>query len=176
MKLDLSRFRRPVEHVARTFASDALPAAPDGAFAVVAPVELAMDVHRDRDRFRLAGTVATALELACSRCVEPYRLPVAARFDQRYVPAAEAEAERDGQVADEDVETSAYRDDEIDVHALLQEQFYLALPMKPLCRDDCRGLCPRCGTNLNEEACGCGAAWEDPRLAPLRGLGKTRDA
>jgi uncharacterized protein len=48
--------------------------------------------------------------------------------------------------------------------------------MKPLCRDDCRGLCAQCGTNLNEGACECDGAMEDPRLAPLRELGKTRDA
>jgi uncharacterized protein len=176
MKLDLTRFRRPVDHVARTFAPGDLPAAEDGAFVVVAPVVLAMDVHKDRDRFRLVGGVSTELEVACSRCLEPYRMPVDARFDLRYVPEADAEATGDREVADEDVDTTVYRDDEIDVHAVLQEQFYLALPMKPLCRDTCRGLCTQCGTNLNEGACACDGAWEDPRLAPLRGLGKTRDA
>jgi uncharacterized protein len=52
----------------------------------------------------------------------------------------------------------------------MREQMYLALPMKPLCRDDCRGLCPTCGANLNLAACGCKNEWEDPRLAVLRKL------
>jgi uncharacterized protein len=55
---------------------------------------------------------------------------------------------------------------------LLREQFYLALPMKPLCREDCKGLCPQCGTNLNTGSCECGPALEDPRLAPLKQLKK----
>jgi uncharacterized protein len=71
---------------------------------------------------------------------------------------------------DEDVDISYYRDDRIDLNELLREQFYLALPMKPLCRDDCKGLCPQCGTNLNTGACSCATQWEDPRLAPLKGL------
>ncbi|HEX9765259.1 MAG TPA: DUF177 domain-containing protein [Nitriliruptorales bacterium] len=176
MKLDLTRFQRPVDHVARTFAPDEMPAATDGAFRVVAPVALTMDVHRERSRFRLVGGVTTGLELACSRCLEPYGLPVEARFDLRYMPEPDAATTGDHEVADGDVDTSVYTDDEIDVHALLQEQFYLALPMKPLCQDGCRGLCVQCGTNLNEGTCECSGAWEDPRLAPLRELGRTRDA
>jgi uncharacterized protein len=73
-------------------------------------------------------------------------------------------------VQDEDLETSYYRGDQIDLKELLREQFYLALPMKPLCREDCHGLCPQCGTNLNTGTCACTPVWEDPRLAPLKGL------
>jgi uncharacterized protein len=52
----------------------------------------------------------------------------------------------------------------------MHEQFYLSLPMKPLCRQDCRGLCTVCGTNLNRETCDCKRDWEDPRLDVLRKL------
>ena len=52
----------------------------------------------------------------------------------------------------------------------MREQLYLALPMKPLCREDCRGLCAECGANLNLTTCGCARRWEDPRLAGLRAL------
>ena len=52
----------------------------------------------------------------------------------------------------------------------MREQFYLALPMKPLCREDCKGLCPQCGTNLNTGTCECRPEWEDPRLAALKAL------
>jgi uncharacterized protein len=54
----------------------------------------------------------------------------------------------------------------------MREQFYLSLPMKPLCRADCRGLCPSCGTNLNRGACDCRAGWEDTRFAALKALTK----
>ncbi len=80
--------------------------------------------------------------------------------------------EPERELQDEDVETSYYENDTIDLNELLREQFYLALPMKPLCADGCRGLCPQCGTNLNTGRCDCAPAWEDPRLAPLKALVK----
>jgi len=79
------------------------------------------------------------------------------------------------EVAEEDLDTSVYRDDQIDLNEVLREQFYLALPMKPLCREDCAGLCPQCGTNRNTGTCSCATEDVDPRLAPLRGLKQVAD-
>ena len=169
MKLDLAKIRQPQSRYDRTFAPSEIQMA-DDAYQVVAPVELGFDIHKDQDKFRLVGTVRTELELACSRCLEPFRLPVDATFDQRYLPQPEQATDEENEVAEEDLETSFYRDEEIDLTQLLREQFYLALPMKPLCGEDCKGLCPQCGTNLNTGTCDCAPAWEDPRLAPLKQL------
>ena len=167
--LDLTRYRRPLESFQRTFAPQEV-GEEDDAYRVVAPVDLAFEVNKDKDRFRLVGTARTELELACSRCLDPFRLVVNAPFDIRYLPASEASAEPEREVEEEDLETSYYRDDQIDLNELLREQFYLALPMKPLCQEACKGLCPQCGTNLNAGECDCAPAWEDPRLAALRQL------
>jgi DUF177 domain-containing protein len=168
MQLDLSRLRRQQEHFERTF--QPLEISEEDLYRLVAPVHLDMQIHKDKDRFRLVGTVRTELELLCSRCLEPFRMPVVLDFDQRYVPQSDASAEMETEVAEEDLETSFYRNNQIDLDVLLREQFYLALPMKPLCHDDCRGLCAQCGTNLNSGSCHCGPGWEDPRLSALRGL------
>jgi len=61
-------------------------------------------------------------------------------------------------------------DGKADLVQLVSEQIYLALPLKPLCREGCKGLCPHCGVNRNEESCDCKEAWIDPRLAPLQQL------
>lgn len=175
MQLDLTRYRQPLHHFVRTFQPEEV-ADPGDAYRVVAPVDLAFDIHKDKDMFRLVGSVVSTLELACSRCLETMTLPVAVQFDLRYLPVARAEAEAEREVDAEDLETSYYRNDEIDLNELLREQFYLALPMKPLCREDCRGLCSQCGTNLNTGACDCAPVWDDPRLAPLKGLGKRRES
>jgi len=74
------------------------------------------------------------------------------------------------ELEDDDVSMTFYRDEEIDLSELLREQFYLVLPMKPLCRPDCKGLCSQCGVNLNIETCQCSVQWEDPRLAGLKAL------
>ncbi len=169
MLLDLTRYRRPLESFQRTFQPQDVGER-DDLYRVVAPVDLAFEIHKDKDKFRLVGTATTELELDCSRCLEPFRLAVDAPFDIRYLPASEASTEPEREVEDEDLETSYYRDDQIDLNELLREQFYLALPMKPLCQEACKGLCAHCGTNLNAGQCDCAPAWEDPRLATLRQL------
>ena len=173
MQLDLTRYREPLGHFSRTFTPEEVAQEGD-AYRIVAPVELDFDVHKDKEKFRLEGTVRTQLELMCSRCLEPYRMPVDASFDLRFLPATEMPTEEERELEDEDVDISYYRDDQIDLNELLREQFYLALPMKPLCTEDCKGLCPQCGTNLNTGTCSCEAVWEDPRLAPLKGLARPR--
>jgi len=141
-------------------------------FTLVAPVDLSFDISQDKDKFRLVGQVQTTLELPCSRCLESYTLPVNAAFDLRYHPRTENSGEGEREVEEDDLTTAFYDNEEIDLGQLMHEQFYLALPMKPLCKDNCRGLCPECGTNLNRGTCACPRAWEDPRLAVLRKLKK----
>ena len=169
MNLDLTRYRQPVTHFARMFQPDEVGGDAD-AYQIVEPVDLEFDIHKDKDKFRLLGRVRAQLELTCSRCIEAYRFPIDAEFDQRYLPASAVSADAETEVGDDDLETSYYSDDQIDLNELMREQFYLALPMKPLCREDCGGLCSQCGTNLNTGTCDCAPVWEDPRLAALRNL------
>ncbi|MBI4264779.1 MAG: DUF177 domain-containing protein [Acidobacteria bacterium] len=171
MQLDLTRYRQPVTTFARTFQPEEIGDEGE-AYRVAAPVDLAFEIHKDKDRFRLVGTVRTSLELACSRCLDPFVLKVDAPFDLRFLPASKIATEAEREVAEEDLETSYYRDDQIDLNDVLREQWYLALPMKPLCQEACRGLCPQCGTNLNTGSCACAPVWEDPRLAPLKQVKK----
>jgi uncharacterized protein len=171
MLLDLTRYRQPHAHFSRTFQPDEV-AQPGDAYRIVAPIVVDFDIHKDKERFRLVGTARSELELPCSRCLEPFRLPVDAPFDLRFLPATEMATQGEREVQEEDFEISYYRDDQIDLNELLREQFYLALPMKPLCSEGCKGLCAQCGVNLNTATCACEPAWEDPRLAALKGLVK----
>ena len=168
MILDLSHIRQPETEVSRRYEPQAF-AGRANQFQVVAPVTLDLRVHKDRARFRLVGTVATELELSCSRCLESFRLPVDAAFDVRYLPQSENTGE-EREIEDDDLTDAFYRDETIDLGQLMEEQFYLALPMKPLCREACKGLCPGCGTNWNDASCECQVRWEDPRLAGLKAL------
>ena len=85
LQLDLTRYRQPLGHFARTFPPHEVGGDVDG-YQIVAPVELEFDVHKDKDKFRLVGRVRTELELSCSRCLEPYRFPIDAVFlDKRLV-------------------------------------------------------------------------------------------
>jgi uncharacterized protein len=169
MQLDLTRYHQGLNPFARVF--QPAEAGQDGeAYRVVEPVQVNIDIHKDKERFRLVGSVRTRLELSCSRCLEPFTMPIDSTFDLRYLPVGTESVDRDREVSEDDLDASVYREDEIDLNELLREQFYLALPMKPLCRDDCAGLCPQCGTNRNTATCACAPQWEDPRLAPLKRL------
>jgi uncharacterized protein len=140
-------------------------------------VELVLDVTRLGDKaFGLSGRARTKLQVECSRCVEPFDVPVDAVFDLRYLPQSENAGGGEIEVGEDDLATAFYRDGMVDLIELVREQFVLALPMKPLCEEACKGLCPECGTNLNKTQCDCAPKWEDPRLAPLKSLlSKTKE-
>jgi uncharacterized protein len=178
MRLDLPHIRQPETAFHQQYDPSAFVQG-DEDYRVTAPVSLDFTVHKDQDRFRLVGTVTTALELRCSRCLEPFALPVNAAFDLRYLPEGAGYDEKlpafdgpeeDVKLEDDDVSMTFYRGEEIDLLELLREQFYLVLPMKPLCTELCKGLCVQCGANLNFETCQCSVQWEDPRLAGLKAL------
>ena len=169
MKLDVRRFRGETDHLSRRFEPAGFPFE-DEDVRLAAPVEFDADVRKDGPRVRLKGRVRTMLEAPCSRCLEPFSVPVDAPFDLLFLPAVENSGDDEQAVTDDDIGVSYYRDDEIDLLDVMREQFYLALPMKPLCREDCQGLCPVCGTNRNRESCNCQTGWVDPRMAPLKKL------
>ena len=179
MRLELTQFRQPETEFQRVFQPAEL-ASGDEEYRVTAAVDLRMMIHKDQDRFRLVGTVKTQLELICSRCLEPFVLLIDRAFDLRFLPAGTAEPATDVddeeiEVEDDDVSLTFYRDEQIDLNELLREQFYLAIPMKPLCFPACKGICPQCGTNRNTAPCDCNPQWEDPRLAGLKTLLKRND-
>jgi uncharacterized protein len=169
MLLSLSRIRTTEERYEKVFGPEAFTDDRD-TFQVIGPVSLAFDIFKDKAQFRLVGAVQTTLELPCGRCLEPFALPVNAAFDLRYQPHALNTGEGEREIEEDDLTTAFYENETIDLGQLMREQFYLSLPMKPLCRGDCLGLCAVCGANLNRGTCGCKHEWEDPRLAVLRTL------
>ena len=128
--------------------------------------------HADDASFRLKGSMSAAVELECGRCLEPFRLDLEEALDLLFLPSSAntGPSAEEHELKDEDLAVSFYRDDEIDLSQLIREQLYLALPMKPICRADCAGLCPACGANLNLTRCDCARETVDPRLASLKAL------
>ncbi|BAS27457.1 YceD family protein [Limnochorda pilosa] len=133
------------------------------------------------DGILVSGRIQVGLTMLCSRCLAPYPLEVEAGFQEEFVPRTrsrerdEVEERGPGSPA----RLSTFEDDDgveffdghrIDLGPLVREQLLMALPMKALCREDCRGLCPVCGQNLNAAPCGCQVDETDPRLAVLGDL------
>jgi uncharacterized protein len=171
--LDVGQMRDPEARIERTFAAGVLPT-DQSICRVTAPVALSVVVRKDRMQFRLAGRLKTSIELTCSRCLDNYELAVDEPFDVLYLPHTPAGPGEERMVEDDDLSTAFYEDNVIDLGQLMQEQCYLAVPMKPLCKEECLGLCPECGTNFNIASCECRQTWVDPRLAVLDQLRKDK--
>lgn len=169
MLLDLSHMRGARDRFDRSYPPSAFES-PAEDYRIAQPVKVAFDIFKNNREIRLVGQVSTVLELSCGRCLEPFAFPVELPFDLLYLPHSENVGEGEKEIEEDDLTTAFYRDDVIDLGQLMKEQFYLALPMKPLCQEGCRGLCPQCGINLNQSTCTCVSSWVDPRLEALRSL------
>ena len=169
LALNLAKIRDAHERFEQVYAPEQVAAEGD-TFRIAAPVRLAFDIYKDKDQFHLVGRVQTTLELGCSRCLDPFTWPVDAAFDLRYQPHTQNSGEGEREIEEDDLTTAFYENETIDLGQLMREQFYLVLPMKPLCGDGCKGLCPTCGINWNKGTCDCANRWEDPRFAALKAL------
>ena len=118
------------------------------------------------------GRLTGGLETGCSRCTAPTRLQLNVGFDLTFVPAKDdAKQQHAGgerEIQEGEAETVSYIDEEIDLEPILREQLILALPYAPLCREACKGLCGRCGNDLNEGPCSCPVEAPEPEVKPDR--------
>lgn len=120
-------------------------------------------VVRVREGLLVQGIVKSQLSLECVRCLESFVLPITLELEEIFrLPGAGASIP--------DVFYVVGDDGWLDLAPLLREDAWVAIPMKPLCDADCKGLCPQCGANLNIESCTCESAGIDPRLALLKDL------
>ena len=130
-------------------------------------------VKIDGDAYRLRGRVHVGVVVPCSRCLESFETEISEKLDLMYLPESRnvaPEGEVDRGLGDDEISVSFYRDHQIDLAHMVLEQIVLALPMKPVCTEDCRGLCPECGSNRNVEPCACVRDDVDPRWDSLKSL------
>ncbi|MBM4255750.1 MAG: DUF177 domain-containing protein [Deltaproteobacteria bacterium] len=140
----------------------------DGDYRFAAPMQVALCHFRSGDDLWFSGTLRSELVGQCGRCLEEYPLPLHREFSLMLSP--NRDLEREQELTADELSASFYNEEEVDLSALVHEETLLALPSRPLCRDDCRGLCSQCGINLNVESCECRPVWKDPRLAVLSNL------
>jgi uncharacterized protein len=143
------------------------------------PFEVALRAHLMGEDLYLEGAITGALDVECSRCLTCYRHALHQTFRLVLEPAGSrvpadpegaAALARDGWCLEEEIEAGWYRGSELDLGAFLHEIVALELPVKPLCREDCAGLCPRCGADLNNDPCECAEVPADSPFAALAAL------
>lgn len=124
-------------------------------------------VSRSGDTIYIRGRLAGRIRQACDRCLEQADVAIGGDFVYTLVPE-KAETAEERELTAEELETSYYRGDFIDLAPLICEEIVLQVPMKILCSEQCKGLCPNCGVNLNTGSCNCRREMTDERLAALK--------
>ena len=147
----------------------ALGLGPIREYRLEGPVSVALTYYRAGTELFFRGEFTAATVGTCARCAEEFVAPSGRPFRYVLAPRSIGDDVNAGLRA-EDLEFSLYDGEEVDLTPLIREQMILALPTRPLCQEDCRGLCPRCGANLNEGDCGCNLETGDARLSVLRSI------
>lgn len=138
-------------------------------FKAGGPIAVDLSYYRAGMELFFEGSLRASIVASCARCAEEFDIPLTRPF--RFVLAPRAAVDDgDGRLRSEDLEFSLYDGDEVDLAPLVTEQLILGLPSRALCAEECRGLCPQCGTNLNVQRCDCETLPANPRFAALRGL------
>lgn len=119
---------------------------------------------------RLRGHFAGRFEVPCARCVEPVAIPIEADFDLIFRPIGVDAGPQERAISAGETEIGYYQKDSLLLEDVLREQVLLSLPVRTLCKPDCKGLCPRCGQNRNSQPCSCNEGPSDPRWEALAGL------
>lgn len=128
--------------------------------------------HQNVEDIRLVGDVKTVLEFNCARCLDPVSLPVEKSFDLIYRPLGVDRRVEEVGISEAETEIGYYQGEGLLLEDALREQVLLATPVRALCREDCKGLCPHCGLNLNLEQCHCEPHLSDPRWDALQEIKK----
>jgi uncharacterized protein len=141
----------------------------------VAPLRARLRIDRQGTEVIVSGDVLSDVELECSRCLKPYVVRGRTPVSVVYRPAEGLGREDRYELKGDELETAFYRGDILDTDDVLTEQVLLSLPMKPLCSQDCKGICPRCGIDRNVETCRCDLVERDPRFDKLKELLKGKE-
>ncbi|MGD0345515.1 MAG: DUF177 domain-containing protein [Terracidiphilus sp.] len=119
---------------------------------------------------RLRGRFGGSFQVPCARCIEPVEIPLAGEFDLIFRPLGADRDVPERSITASETEIGYYQKDSLLLEDVLREQVLLSLPVRTLCKPDCKGLCPHCGANRNLQPCSCEEGPKDPRWEALTGL------
>jgi uncharacterized protein len=130
-------------------------------------IDIACTARRMKENVFIEGTAATAIDMSCCRCLEMIRLPIRSSFRYTFTPPP-PRSQDEVELNALDLDFAYYEGDVIDLDMVIFEQIMLQIPIKPLCAESCRGLCPHCGIDLNTTSCDCRGEVLDERLTALK--------
>jgi len=169
MRIELERLEELGGKFSRVYEIDELPL-DDTELRLLEPAEVRGRIRREGEEVELRGELRTKLEAACSRCLKPVVVPINARFAERFVPAVSWRAEEQHELLEVDLNLAVFDGEAIELDDLVREEILLDLPGHVLCSDDCKGLCPICGSDKNLASCDCDSREIDSRWEKLENL------
>jgi uncharacterized protein len=137
---------------------------------ILSPIRAQIRIEKVGTEVIIKGKLIVNVKLQCSRCLKDFLSDLYIPIDVVYHPVEELKGEDTHEIKGEELDMDFYSGEEMDLLALLKEQIVLNLPMKPLCSDSCKGICIKCGADLNVEKCTCIKSDVDPRLEVLKKL------
>ena len=142
----------------------------DPALEFSGPREIKASVHLERHGFDILvrGHLEGSVQVSCSRCLTWFSHPVEADFDLLLAPSPEPVGKEEEELSKADLDVDFYSGETVNLENILREQILLTLPLKPLCAEACRGICSRCGADLNQETCQCAAEGSYSPFAVLK--------
>jgi uncharacterized protein len=132
-------------------------------FTPLSPIDVKLEAHAAGGLIVVTGELACKIRMQCSRCLDPIEDTLRIPFEEHFRVVQDADAE-----TNEDDDAVPVTDERLDLDPYLADEILVQLPFAPICKEDCKGLCPECGTNRNESSCGCRTVKIDPRLASLQ--------
>uniref|UniRef100_A0A7V6DQL1 DUF177 domain-containing protein n=1 Tax=Desulfobacca acetoxidans TaxID=60893 RepID=A0A7V6DQL1_9BACT len=143
---------------------------PDLEFSAPGTLNVRVHLERHGHDILVRGHLDGMLSLMCSRCLVSFDYPVAADFDLLLAPAPGQAGPADEELTKADLDRDFYSGETVNLESIVREQVLLTLPLKPLCAEACKGLCPRCGADLNQETCQCPAEESTSPLAIVKNI------
>lgn len=137
---------------------------------VVGPVQMKGTVVKSAGGIEISGRLTGSVQIECDRCLEPVERPFDIELDLEFAPKQQIEGDANLELHASDMKLDEMDGSEIDLAEIAREQILLDLPQQFFCKDDCKGLCEKCGTNLNLKDCDCEDDEIDPRWAALKDL------
>ena len=150
--------------------TDELTLDDDAGVRLAGPVSGSVRLHRTNQGILADGTVSAPVELICDRCLNPFTTTLTFGLREEYYPTIDIATGLSLPEMPSEMIFPIDQNHLLDLREAIRQNLLLALPMRATCREDCAGLCPMCGHNLNEGPCGCQSEVADERFAALRAL------
>lgn len=167
MRIELENLERGSGSFAHTYPPDELTF-DEHDLRLLAPVRVDGRIRRQDGEVELRGKLSTSMAIPCGRCLKSVELPIEVEFSERFAPEVAWKNDEQHELQQEDLDLAVFDGEGIELDDLVREEIILAMPGHTLCQEQCRGLCPDCGTDLNTGSCECATKQIDSRWEKLK--------